>query len=90
MTDDAEIIIVAAGTNDWNYAWTPLGRHGKQNELLHSMVLCTIYASGLLNKYIGKTIIFMTPIKRKNTIDVGDTDALVTNSLGKTLKDYST
>ena len=64
MTDDAEIIIVAAGTNDWNYAWTPLGDMASRTNYtfygaLHNLCI------GLLNKYIGKTIIFMTPIKRK-------------------------
>jgi len=86
MSNDADIVIIAGGSNDWAYTVTPFGTMADRTVYtfygaLH--VLC----QGLLNKYIGKSIIFLTPIMRR--IDILDTDDSRVNSEGKTLKDYA-
>lgn len=98
LGDDADIVIVEVGTNDFQYNWTPVGSMADRTEdtfygAMH--VLC----QGLLGKYLGKLIIFMTPIKRAQTqLDTGaDTTAHQggsygstdsQNLFGKTLGDY--
>ena len=66
MNDDADVIIVWAGSNDFQYNWTPVGTmEDRTNDTfygaLHSLCL------GLLSKYLAKPIVFMTPIKRAQT-----------------------
>ena len=66
MADDADVVIVEAGTNDFQYNWTAIGTMADRADdsfygALH--VLC----QGLLSKFFGKLIIFMTPIKRAQT-----------------------
>jgi hypothetical protein len=84
MSDNSDIIIVFAGTNDWSYGWTPIGTISDTTYYTFYGAL-NILCEGLLNKYPEKQIIFCTPIKRitevYTTIDS-------VNSLGKTLKDY--
>ena len=78
MDSDADLIIIAGGTNDHSYAWTPIGTMSDRTNYtfygsLHNLCL------GLINKYIGKQILFMTPIKRYKT----------PNSRGETLEQYA-
>lgn len=86
MADNADLVIVAGGTNDWQYTWTPLGDmtsrdNGTFYGALHNLCL------GLMNKYQGKQLLFMTPIKRyQSPLNVTPTD---TNGNGKTLEDYA-
>lgn len=85
MTEDnIDLIIVAGGTNDCNYGWTPFGTMADRTVntfygALH--VLC----EGLKNKYLGKAIVFCTPLKRKDNLATPDTP----NTVGKTEKDYA-
>lgn len=99
MDNDADIIIVSAGSNDFQYNWTEIGtmEDTTTDTFYGAMkVLC----EGLLNKFLGKTIIFCTPIKRAQTnLDTAaDTVAHKggnygsvnsENIFGKTLGDYS-
>lgn len=63
MSDDADVVVVSAGTNDWQYAHTPVGTMADRTAstfygALH--VLC----QGLMAKYSTKLVFFTTPIKR--------------------------
>ena len=84
MDDDADLVIIAAGTNDCNYSWTPFGdfTDRTKNTFQGAMhLLC----EGLIKKYPGKMILFMTPIKRAQDMPTPES----TNSYGKTQKDYA-
>jgi lysophospholipase L1-like esterase len=88
MDDDADVIAVSGGTNDFQYSWCPIGT-------IESTTNTTFYGAlknlceGLINKYPDKVIFFTTPIKRAQPFE-GDTptDPFSTNEYGKTLKDY--
>ncbi|MBP1991743.1 SGNH/GDSL hydrolase family protein [Paenibacillus eucommiae] len=84
MTDDADLVIVFAGTNDWWSDQTPLGTMSSRSNTdfygaLHNLCL------GLLDKYVGKHIVFMTPIKR-SYLKYMEPDAV--NANGKSLMEY--
>ena len=79
MDDDADLIIIAGGTNDHSYSHTPVGTMEDRTNYtfygaLHNLCL------GLINKYVGKQIVFMTPIERYR-------DRLTTD--GHSLADFS-
>jgi lysophospholipase L1-like esterase len=82
---NGDIVIIDIGTNDWQYDWTPLGTMNSRNNnefygALHNLCL------GLLEKYTGKPILFLTPIKRYQT--PYNVTPLDVNANGKTLEDY--
>ena len=102
MSDDADIIAVSAGTNDFEYAWCPIGTindadDGTSNRTFYGALkaLC----KGLIEKYPHKVIFFTTPIKRMQpfvdgnggdyTEDYADTTPFSKNKYGKTLGDYA-
>lgn len=98
MTDDADIIAVSAGTNDFEYAWSPIGTiESTDNTTFYGALknLC----EGLITKYPEKVIFFTTPIKRAQPFEDGnggtytpDGVALTPyskNKYGLTLKDYA-
>lgn len=102
MTDDADIIIVSCGTNDWMYAWAPIGTindadDGTSNTTLYGA--CKALCKGLIDKYPQKVIAFTTPIKRAQAFENGNggeytPDGVMTtpfskNKYGKTLGDYA-
>ena len=63
MDDDADIVVVFGGTNDYGHGRIPLGTFDNQNiETFYGAMhnLCQL----LIKKYLGKTIVFMTPIHR--------------------------
>ena len=100
MANDADVIIVAGGTNDFQYNWASIGTvtdnttgtfYGDVN------LLC----SRLITKYPKKCIIFMTPIKRCQTQQAAAANCDTTahrggsygtidsqNDFSKTLADY--
>jgi lysophospholipase L1-like esterase len=85
MDDDADLVIVAASTNDWHYDWTPLGDMSSRDNntfygALHNLCL------GLMLKYQEKQILFMAPVKRRQGSH--DTPDAV-NGNGKTLGEYA-
>lgn len=63
MDDDADLVIVAGGTNDWGHEHTNLGTFEDRGVDTFYGAMHTI-CDGLMKKYCGKDIIFMTPIKR--------------------------
>lgn len=84
MLNDVDLIMVAAGTNDWQYDWTPLGdTENRSNNTFYGALhnLCL----GLMEKYPSKQIVFITPIKRHQA--PYDSPNAV-NANGKTLKEY--
>ena len=85
--DDGDLIIVACGTNDFQYDWTDIGNMSSRDETTFYGAL-HLTCAGLLQKYFKKQIIFCTPIKRcqSTPIDYSDVDAI--NSKSKSLKDY--
>lgn len=98
MTDDADIIAISAGTNDFEYAWAPIGTiESTENTTFYGALknLC----EGLITKYPQKIIFFTTPIKRAQPFEDGNggtyTPDGVTltpfskNKYGLTLKDYA-
>ena len=63
MDKDADIVVVFGGTNDYGHAVIPLGSF--DNEDIHTFYggmhnLCKY----LVTEYVGKTIVFMTPVHR--------------------------
>lgn len=84
MADGADLIIVAGGTNDFFYGLCPFGDMTSRSSFdfygaMHN--LC----SGLIEKYSGKNIMFMTPIKRSQSPLLTQESV---NANGKTLKEY--
>lgn len=80
-----DLIIIAGGINDWFYAHTALGTMADRTNFtfygaLHNLCL------GLKEKYIGKQLLFLTPIKRSQD-PITEPDGVNTN--GDTLKDYT-
>ncbi len=88
MDDDADLIIIAGGTNDWSHNHTQLGVMGDTSINTFYGALDTM-CKGLLAKYHGKTIVFMTPIKRDsgNGTETGK-EYFSPNALGYVLKDF--
>lgn len=86
MRDDADLIIVSAGTNDCTHAWTSLGEFSDTtvNTFYGAMhVLC----SGLKAKYVGKQVMFITPIRRYHA-PAGMTTPTSPNANGETPQQY--
>lgn len=80
MANNADLIIVAGGTNDWYYSWSPIGdMNNRENTTFYGALhnLCL----GLIQKYPKKQLLFMTPIKRGDNVNK-------INNHNKTLKDY--
>jgi hypothetical protein len=84
MKDDADLIVVHAGTNDFQYNWTPIGTMEDRTPYTFYGALHTIL-SGLIEKYKGKTIVFVTPLKRAQTPYTTPTSK---NEQSLTLSDY--
>ena len=85
MTDDADAVCVAIGTNDWNYTFTPFGDMTSADKYTFYGAL-KILCQGLMKKYLGKPVVFFTPIKR---IQDGNQPYYEPNGNGKTLEDYA-
>jgi lysophospholipase L1-like esterase len=84
MDDDADIVCVACGTNDFQYNWTPLGTMSDRTpDTFYGALHYTIL--GLLQKYLGKQIIICTPIKRCQS---PYTTIESVNDYNKTLEQY--
>ena len=98
MRDDADVVCVHAGTNDFQYNWTEIGSISTVGSTFDKTTLygaVQFLCEKLLEKYKGKTIIFFTPIKRaQTTAEVqapgnGDYPLPTSkNTYNKTLKDY--
>ena len=70
MDDDADIVVVFGGTNDYGHGDAPIGGFSDRTpDTFYGA--CHYLFSGLIKKYIGKEIVIMTPLHRigecKNT-----------------------
>ena len=67
MEDDADIVVVFGGTNDYGHGDAPLGSFSDRTpETFYGA--CHYLYSGLIKKYVGKTIVIMTPLHRRNEL----------------------
>lgn len=82
MASDLDVVIVFGGVNDF-YAGVALGEADSTTATEFNGALNTII-SGLLTKYAGKEIVFITPPQCDN----GTLATTDTNSAGNTMQDY--
>jgi len=67
MDDDADIVVVFGGTNDYGHGDAPLGTFSDRTpETFYGA--CHYVFSGLVKKYLGKTIVIVTPLHRINEL----------------------
>lgn len=73
MDDDADVVVVFGGTNDYGHGDAPIG--GFMDRTPDTFYgACHYLFSGLIKKYLGKPIIIMTPLHRLyETRNTGDT-----------------
>lgn len=79
MTDDADLIIVFGGTNDFGHGDAPIGNFTDRTPETFSGA-CHYLMAGLINKYPEAKIVFMTPLHR--------TSEASPNVNGATLENY--
>lgn len=86
MEKDADIVIVFGGTNDYWCGIVPMGEYDSTNrdDFCGAM---NLLLSGLMERYAGKTIIFITPHTQNPDDQTHNSD--VANIFGCTLSDYS-
>jgi len=63
MDDDAEIVVVFGGTNDFGHGDAPLGEFSDRTPNTFYGA-CHYLFSGLVKKYLGKPIVIITPLHR--------------------------
>ena len=83
MDDDADVVFVMGGTNDWlpNHADTsPFGTISDNTDVSFCGAI-RVLCEGLIKKYNGKQIFFLTPICNANQLTANPTT-------GKTLQEY--
>ncbi len=83
MRDDADLITVKGGTNDWSTGFATGTLNDR--EATTYMGGIRLLMEGLIEKYPDKQIVFFTPIRR---CESGQTEAS-TNGKGATLRDYA-
>lgn len=67
MDDDADIVVVFGGTNDYGHGDAPLGSFSDRTpDTFYGA--CHYLYSELIKKYLGKTIVIMTPLHRSNEL----------------------
>ena len=63
MDDDADVVVVFGGTNDYGHGDAPLGGFSDRTpDTFYGA--CHYLFSGLIKKYLGKQIVIMTPLHR--------------------------
>lgn len=78
MDDDADMVIVFGGTNDYGHGDAPVGSfEDRTPDTFYGA--CHYLMRGLIKKYLGKPVIIMTPLHRKEE---------GINRFGHTLKEY--
>ena len=83
MDKNADIVIVFGGTNDFGHGTSPMGEFSdRTNYTFYGALHCLCQM--LIEKYMGKPIIFMTPLHRANETDGGEGAKMGNN----TLSDY--
>ena len=68
MPDDADLVIIFGGTNDYGHGDAPLGQMGDRTVWSFYGACHTLF-SGLIEKYPDKTIVIMTPMHRVTELD---------------------
>lgn len=83
MDDDADVVFVMGGTNDWLPDHTDTAPFGSisDNTDVSFCGAIRVLCEGLIKKYNGKQIFFLTPICNANQLSANPTT-------GKTLKEY--
>lgn len=86
---DADLITVMGGTNDWGgNAGIPLSSADPYDKKTFKGAL-RVLIEGLLTKYPGKVIIFMTPPQRYSATYSVDANGINVNNLGASVKDFA-
>lgn len=63
MDDDADVVVVFGGTNDYGHGDAPIGGFSDRTpDTFYGA--CHYLFSGLVRKYLGKTVVVMTPLHR--------------------------
>ena len=65
MDDDADIVVIFGGTNDFGHGDAPLGRMSDRDPYTFYGALHTLFIL-LMEKYPKATLVFMTPLHRCN------------------------
>ncbi len=65
MNDDADVVVVFGGTNDYGHGDAALGQFSDRTEYTFYGA-CHLLFEGMINKYPEATIIVMTPLHRSN------------------------
>lgn len=81
MDEDADMVVVFGGTNDYGIGDAKMGEKESRDPYTFYGA-CRILMEGLLERYCGKPIVFMTPLKRAYGNDP------VINKLGHSLYEY--
>ena len=68
MDDDADIVVVFGGTNDYGHGDAPLG-HMWDRDVWSFYGACHVLFSGLIAKYPDKPIVIMTPMHRETELE---------------------
>lgn len=71
MDDDADVVVVFGGTNDYGHGDAPLGSFDDRTpDTFYGA--CHYLFRGLVKKYLGKPIVIMTPLHRLNELEIPD------------------
>ena len=65
MDDDADIVVVFGGTNDFGHGNAPIGQFSDRVNTTYYGA-CHVLMQGLIEKYPAATIVFMTPLHRSS------------------------
>lgn len=68
MDDDADVIVVFGGTNDYGHGKAPMGEFCDKT-IFTFYGACRVLIEGLIEKYPNSEIVFMTPLHRLNEIN---------------------
>ena len=63
MDDDADIVVVFGGTNDFGHGNAPIGQFSDRVNTTYYGA-CHVLMQGLIEKYPAATVVFMTPLHR--------------------------
>lgn len=85
MDDDADVVVVFGGTNDYGHGDASIGKFTDTTpETFYGA--CHYLFKGLIKKYLGKPIVIMTPLHRTGEREI----PVITNKENHgTLKDYA-
>ena len=70
LDSDADGVVVMGGTNDYGHGQAPLGSF-EDKDVYTFYGAMHVLCQSLIKKYVGKTIVFMTPLHRHNEYGQG-------------------